>query len=74
MISGHYMFVEATQGAEWDVATLLSPRTQFEGTVCVSFFVHMHGVHTGKLEVFIVDESDIHTRYERMVMVIYPRI
>ena len=59
------MFVEATQGAEGDVATLLSPRTQFEGTMCVSFFIHMHGVHMGKLEVFIVDERNIHTRYER---------
>ena len=57
-------------GVVGDVATLLSPSTQFLETMCVGFFVHMHGVHTGKLEVFIVDESNIYTRYLRNIVII----
>ncbi|XP_044182256.1 MAM and LDL-receptor class A domain-containing protein 1-like isoform X1 [Acropora millepora] len=52
--SGHYMYIETSSPrVQGDLARLSSPAFTFRGATCITFFYHMYGATTGRLEVTV---------------------
>ena len=51
---GYYMYVEASQGGLWDLASLESPWLRQSAATCVvSFWYHMYGKGIGTLYAYV---------------------
>ena len=54
IFSGHYMYIETSSPrVQGDLARLSSPAFTFRGATCITFFYHMYGATTGRLEVTV---------------------
>ena len=52
--TGYYMYIETSSPRQQgDSAKLNSPELQFSGNMCLKFYYHMYGAHTGTLNVNI---------------------
>ena len=53
LLSGAYIFIEASQKNSGEQARLLSDWIEPNETVCVQFWYHMHGADIGNLSVYL---------------------
>ena len=52
LLSGHYMFVEASGKNNGKKAIMISPKYRGLKSQCLSFYYHMYGEHCGTLNVY----------------------
>lgn len=52
LVSGHYMFVEASGKNDGKKAIMISPKYRGLKSQCFSFYYHMYGEHCGTLNVY----------------------
>ena len=56
-VSGHYMYIEASDHVNGDYADLDTPTIQSSSAYCLTFWYHMYGQHIGSLTVLAVSSS-----------------
>lgn len=52
---GYYVYVEASSGSNFDLATFVSPTIKQASSICkMTFWYHMYGTNIGELNVYVV--------------------